>query len=318
MIEKWRRDYDDEDYLPLPSTIKAVLVETAFDLTSTEDPCCTAGPDYSSGWGRVDVNSAIELIDADANDGNIIIEDSILDTNDSDVFEVNVPSGMSELKITLVWDDYPGLPHPNEPQVNDLDLIVTGPDDTRYYPWTLDPCSPGEAADQNEADHLNNVEQVFVNNPTAGIWTVEVKGYEINLTGEPNTLNQTYSLVTNNLPLIPQRPDSGNFIVKNSSGDVVAWFDPSGSLVLKGSLTTCGSCTPSPGSFIVKDANSVTVGYIDNAGNMCIEDYLSVCGNCNPPQTAFVVRNVADVNSSCIDYAGNLCLMGGLYENSIP
>jgi len=112
MIEKWRDDCSDADYLPLPSTIKAVLIETAFDLTSTEDPCCTAGPDYSSGWGRVDVNSAIELIDADGNDGNIIIEDSILDTDDSDVFKVNVPSGQSELKITLVWDDYPGEPHP--------------------------------------------------------------------------------------------------------------------------------------------------------------------------------------------------------------
>jgi len=189
---------------------------------------------------------------------------------------------------------------------------VTGPNDTRYYPWTLDPNSPGEAAEQNEPDHLNNVEQVFVDNPTAGIWTVEIKGEEI------NEFDQPYSLVTNELALVPQQPDSGNFIVKNSSGDVVAWFDRSGSLVLKGAITTGGSCTASPGSFIVKNDNSETVGYIDNAGNMCIDDYLSVCGNCNPPETAFVVRNVADVNCSCIDYDGNLCLMGGLYENSIP
>ncbi len=328
MLEQWRTNHNDPNYLPLPSTIKAVLIQTAKDLTSDHDPCCSAGPDYSSGYGLVDVKAAVDLINADANDENIIIEDSILDTNDgdvndNDVFEVNVPADQNELRITLVWDDYPGNPPVAVAWVNDLDLIVKEPNGTQHYPWTLDPCNPAAPADQNEADRLNNVEQVVVDNPVSGIWTVEVKGYQINQTDDPNdeedTLNQPYSLVTNELPLVPQRPASGNFIVKNSSGDAVAWFDRSGSLVLKGSITTGGTCTASSGSFILKDSTSDTVGYIDNQGNLCIEeDYLSVCGNCNPTGTAFVVRNIADVNSSCIDFDGNLCLMGGLYEDSIP
>jgi hypothetical protein len=323
MLEQWRTNHNDPNYLPLPSTIKAVLIQTAKDLTGTNDPCCSSGPDYSSGYGLVDVKAAVDLINADANDETIIIEDSILDTNDSDVFEVNVPADQNELRITVVWDDYPGEPGVGEAWVNDLDLIVKEPNGTQHYPWTLDPCNPAAPADQNEPDHLNNVEQVVVDNPVSGIWTVEVKGYQINQTDDPNdeedTLNQPYSLVTNELPLVPQRPASGNFIVKNSSGDAVAWFDRSGSLALKGSITTGGTCTASSGSFILKDSTSDTVGYIDNQGNLCLEeDYLSVCGNCNPTGTAFVVRNVADVNSSCIDFAGNLCLMGGLYEDSIP
>ena len=136
MLEQWRTNYDDANYLPLPSTIKAVLIQTGKDLTAANDPCCSPGPDYSSGYGLVDVKAAVDLINADANDENIIIEDSILDTNDSDVFEVNVPADQNELRITLVWDDYPGEPGADEAWVNDLDLIVKEPNGTQHYPWT--------------------------------------------------------------------------------------------------------------------------------------------------------------------------------------
>src|SRR3990172_142979 len=57
MLEQWRTNYDDPNYLPLPSTIKAVLIQTATDLTGANDPCCSAGPDYSSGYGLVDVKA---------------------------------------------------------------------------------------------------------------------------------------------------------------------------------------------------------------------------------------------------------------------
>lgn len=122
MLERWRNNYNDPNYLPPPSTIKGVLIQTAKDLVDEpNDGPCRTGPDYSSGYGLVDVKAAVDLINADANDETIIIEDSILDTNDSDVFEVNVPADQNELRITLVWDDYPGEPGADEAWVNDLE-----------------------------------------------------------------------------------------------------------------------------------------------------------------------------------------------------
>ena len=92
----------------------------------------------------------------------------ILQQDERDVYTLNVPSGAKALKLTLVWDDYPGDPLAGQSLVNDLDLVVTGPDGKQYYPWTLDPSSPEKQAERMRADHTNNVEQVSVENPAEG------------------------------------------------------------------------------------------------------------------------------------------------------
>jgi hypothetical protein len=80
------------------------------------------------------------------------------------------------LKVTLVWDDYPGDPLAGQALVNDLDLVVTGPDGTQRYPWTLDPSVPEKPAERMRADHANNVEQVTVEDTAEGWWLVTVCG----------------------------------------------------------------------------------------------------------------------------------------------
>ncbi len=54
--------------------------------------------------------------------------------------------------------------------------MVTDPNGVRHYPWTLDPLNPGAPAVRTAEDHLNNMEQVVVDNPTPGTWSVEVIG----------------------------------------------------------------------------------------------------------------------------------------------
>ena len=186
MLEDWRDNHIDEPD-PLPSTIKAILIQTAKDLGNT-------GPDYSHGYGKINVKNAIDLIREDVNN-NVILEDSIIEQDDKDYFAVDVPDGQSELKITLVWDDYPGDPAAANALVNDLDLIVKNPNGTRYYPWILNPSNPADPATRGE-DHLNNVEQVYVDNPASGIWLIEISGNNV-----PEPV-QEYSLVSNNIPLL--------------------------------------------------------------------------------------------------------------------
>lgn len=168
----------------LPSTVKAIWVHTAEDLGNT-------GPDYQFGYGRINVTMAVELARTDnlSNNTNLIIEDFISDQGSSNTYYVELPSSQSYFKLTLVWDDYPGTPLAAKELVNDLDLVVTAPNGTRYYPWILNASSPSDAATTGN-DDTNNIEQVYVTSPLNGTWTVTVNGTLV-----PQA-PQNYSLVT--------------------------------------------------------------------------------------------------------------------------
>jgi PGF-pre-PGF domain-containing protein len=168
----------------LPSTVKAIWVHTADDLGNT-------GPDYQFGYGRINVTTAVETVRRHniTNDTRLIVEGFISDQNVSNRYYTVVPAGQSYLKITLAWDDYPGTPLAAKELVNDLDLVVVAPNNTRYYPWILNNNSPSDAATTG-VDDTNNIEQVYVANPLNGTWTITVNG-----TSVPQPA-QNYSLVT--------------------------------------------------------------------------------------------------------------------------
>ncbi len=168
---------------PLPSTVKALLIHTAADINNT-------GPDYHTGYGLVNATKAIEKLRED-NYTNVIIEDNVTQgTNNT--FTIAVPNGQTELKITLVWDDYPADPAAAATLVNDLDLLVYNASGWRLYPWTLNNTNPAGSAVQSEKDSTNNVEQVYISAPASGAWTVTVNGITV-----PNG-PQNYSLIITN------------------------------------------------------------------------------------------------------------------------
>ncbi len=157
------------------STLKCLLAHTAVD-------CGNTGPDYQFGYGSVRVQPAIELMRAGE-----FLENSV-DNGDTYTRTFVVPSGASEFKVTLAWDDYPATPNADPALVNDLDLVVTDPSSGRHYPWTLDPDNPSNAAVRTAEDHTNNIEQVYVANPAAGTWTIEVYGYNVPESPQPFSL----------------------------------------------------------------------------------------------------------------------------------
>ncbi len=152
--------------LPRNATLRALFAHSAVDLGNP-------GPDYKFGYGSVRVRDAVDLLRA----GHF--GEATVDQDGSYTRIITVDSGTPQLKVTLAWDDVPAVPNAEPALVNDLDLEVTGPDGTRYYPWTLDPLSPAIPAVQAEADHVNNIEQVLVDNPMPGDWTVAVVGYNV-------------------------------------------------------------------------------------------------------------------------------------------
>lgn len=182
MIQQFHNSYSTASE-PLPATIKAILMNTA------ASPTGGLGPDFQTGYGRVDARDAVDVIRE-----NRFVEGTLNNTGEVQRYHVNVPGGAATLQVSLAWDDAAGTLLAATELVNDLDLRLIEPGGaTTWQPWVLDPANPNNAAARGN-DTLNNQEMVTVANPVAGWWTVEVRG-----TSLPEA-PQTYGLAATHNP----------------------------------------------------------------------------------------------------------------------
>ncbi|MHC4560980.1 MAG: S8 family serine peptidase [Planctomycetota bacterium] len=153
---------------PPPATLKALMIHGCTDLGPT-------GPDYQFGWGLVNSAESADLI------LNRDWQTSELTQTGSEItFSITVGSTTDDFKVTVVWTDPEGSPAATAALVNDLDLVLEAPDATVFLPWVLDGDNPDQNAVRGE-NHVDNLEQVVVESPQAGVWTVRVRGYAIPL-----------------------------------------------------------------------------------------------------------------------------------------
>ncbi len=181
------------------ATLKAILLHTADEAGDSD------GPDYEHGWGLMNTESAVQMVEDDAmaaSGTQHVIEDQLGD-GETDVWTLPVDSA-GPVKVTLTWTDVPGTPPPPSLNpadlmlVNDLDLRVTDGGST-HEPWILDPANPADAATTGD-NFRDNVEQVYVASLPAGTWTIEVS-HKGTLTGG----SQAYSLVAST-PILTEDP----------------------------------------------------------------------------------------------------------------
>jgi hypothetical protein len=152
---------------PRADLIKTILINTAMDLG-------TPGPDFNYGYGMMDIGRALKAMDGNQ------YHTADISTNDSQSYTISIPAGIARAKIMLCWNDIPASPSASKQLVNDLDLSVTTPGSTRHLPLTLDGSTANELNIAIERpDHLNNTEQVTIENPTAGNYTISVNGFNI-------------------------------------------------------------------------------------------------------------------------------------------
>lgn len=148
-------------HTPTPAMMKAVLINGAVDMGY-------GLPSRDQGWGRISLANSLSTKEYKYED-----ETYSLSTNQTQTFTYNVESNNTPLRLTLVWTDYPGSTTATKALVNDLDIKVTSPSGVVYY--GNDFTSPYNST----FDRLNNVENVFINSPEVGTYTVEVVGYNV-------------------------------------------------------------------------------------------------------------------------------------------
>lgn len=179
------------DKRPHAATLKALMINTAepypFSGTSAD-----LGR-FKQGWG---LPSAGRLYDRRARI-KVVDEERSLAELEVHAYTATVPAGTGELKVTLAYTDRAGTTSSTLHRINDLSLKVTDPTGTVVYNGNVGLDVGNWSVPGGAPDGLNNVENVFVQNPTAGLWTFEIAGADINQDQNPATptVDQDYALV---------------------------------------------------------------------------------------------------------------------------
>ncbi len=152
---------------PRADLVKALILNAANDAGRP-------GPDFCYGFGYLNADRSRRILDSSWYKENTITN-AVQQT-----YTINVPANTAQLKVMLTWLDKPASLMSTKQLVNDLDLEVVEPSTVVHYPLVLDPARPNVLNFAIEArDSLNNTEQVTINNPAAGTYTLRVKGFNV-------------------------------------------------------------------------------------------------------------------------------------------
>jgi hypothetical protein len=151
--------------------VKGTLINSAVDLLDENNDGANDNdfpiPNVHEGWGLINLDAAT--------DGSIkyVEEGTGISTGGSQSFTVTATGG--PLKVTLVWSDYPSTDTATVNLVNDLDLTVTGASGT----YRGNVFAGGWTTTGGSADRRNNVENVYIQTPAAGTYTVTIGGFNV-------------------------------------------------------------------------------------------------------------------------------------------
>lgn len=193
---------------PPAALIKASVLNSAEDIGNP-------GPDFTYGWGRVNALRALQTLEQ-----NRYITDSVTQGN-SKTHIINVPAGVRQLRAMVYWSDVGGSPASAPSLVNNINITVTDPSSAVWNPWVLN-STPVVASLTAPAvrgiDSLNNVEQVTLDNPAPGNYTVTVNGYALPSSGQRYYL--VWEFRTNEVTIT--YPNGGEGFVPGET-EVIRW-----------------------------------------------------------------------------------------------
>lgn len=151
---------------PKNALMKAIIMNGASDQG-------IAGPDYSFGFGQMNLLRSITIL----NKGNF--QSGSVGHQANNTHQISVPANTAKLKVMLYWNDpAPSVLSGGKALVNNLDLKVTKPGNQEVLPFVLNPTDPTAPAVPG-IDSLNNAEQIVIEAPKEGSYSIEVKGSKV-------------------------------------------------------------------------------------------------------------------------------------------
>ncbi len=261
--------------------VKATLINTADDLLDENNNGVNDNafpiPNIHEGWGRVN------LARATAGAHQFVDEAAGIGTGATATYQFNVEAGGQPFKVSLVWSDYPSSESASANLVNDLDLVVTAPGGATYRGNHF---AGGWSQSGGGADRVNNVENVYVQSAAAGVWTVQVVGFNVPIGPQPFAL-----VVDGNLGQVTPPPNTP---------PSVALASPAQGSTVAGSVAIQISASDAEDA-----AGSLTVEWNVDGGGWQATTYNSGAGYYEASWDSTTVANGGHtVNARAIDSAG--------------
>ena len=291
LLQELYRDLHAGNFMKA-ATLKALAIHTA------KEAGLNPGPDYSFGWGLLDVGAAAEVLLAQDQESTVILENTLMN---NDVFQFDFePLGDTKVTATIVWTDPPGTPVApqldpgNRMLVNDLDIRIVDAGGNEVLPWTLNPASPATAAVRGN-NNRDNVEKIDFDLPEPRLYTLEVRHK-----GQLQNNRQDYSLILTFTP--SNDPKTAYYWIGNSGN----WNDPQ-----KWSLTSGGAPAnqvPGADGRVIVDENSFS------AANQTI----SLTADASCASLTWLAKSAASLslNNHTLSIDGNFVISSNAFTTS--
>jgi len=163
--EAYKSIYGEE---AMAALLKAVMLNTANDAGNK-------GPDFKFGWGVLNAHRAARVLE----EGRFI--SGSIEQDGEVTHSLEVPAGVTQLRVMTYWPDRDGFTNLQQHLVNDLNTTLSD-GTSEYLPWVLDPTPDPTILDMTATkgtDDRNNVEQIAIDNPAAGTYSLNINGAEL-------------------------------------------------------------------------------------------------------------------------------------------
>jgi len=167
LIQAYRELNNGSD--PMAGLLKAAILNTAEDLGNP-------GPDFKFGWGRVNALRAVGIMEEGRYDSGVVTQGASL------THQIVVPANTAQLRVMVYWTDYEASVNTNLALVNNLDIVLSDPASVNWLPWRLSHYPHPDSLNMpavRGVDNRNNMEQVTIDDPGAGIYTLHIQGTAI-------------------------------------------------------------------------------------------------------------------------------------------
>lgn len=233
------------------TTLKALQIANASQYSFTKTS--TDNRREHVGWGFPNLESMYENRALHY----VVDETDVLRQADGMHYKIRIAQGQSEFKISLCHADPAANPSATRTRVNDISMRVTDPNGIDY--WGNVGLQDGNySVAGGSRDITDTVENVFIKNPIAGVWQIEVGAFLVveDSHVETREVDADFGLVA----------VGGTFVSKNQTSVPVGAF-----LAFGGGCPSGPGCTP----IFTRNWNQTSANITTTADSIAMMDWTS-------------------------------------------